>query len=320
MGYLRNRIITYAIIWFIALNFDFILPRIAPGNAAEILANGGRLPALQVQQLEQRFGLLQPVTVQYLLFLKGVFLNFPPDFGFSYQYFPASVSQLFFQRLPDTAFLIVIGLALAMTLSYLAASISSLRRGGKFEMGTLYTSVALQGTPVYWFSMVLLWIFAVSLKLLPISGQVDASLEGFNYMLSFLEHSILPMSVMTIATFGQWYLLLRGSSQQILQSDYILAAKSRGLSEETIARRYVLRNSLLPVISLASLFLGNMISIAVLVETVFGYSGVGDLFVDGVINRDYPVLEGSFFYVTTIVIIGAVIGEIVLQRLDPRIK
>ena len=321
MGYLRNRVITYIVIWFIALNLDFLSPRIAPGNAAEILANGGRLPQVQVHELLIRFGLQQPVFVQYILFLKSIFLSFPPDFGFSYQYFPATVSNLFLSRLPSTALLIVSGFALGVAISYLAASFSSLRRGGKFEMGSLYTSIALHGTPVYWIAMVLLWVFAVDLPLFPLYGQVGVGVgSGLGYVASFLDHAILPIIAMTLATFGQWYLLLRGSTQQILQSDYIMAAKSRGLPDKTVARKYILRNSLLPVISLASLSLGNLISIAVLIESVFGYSGIGDLFVDGVVNRDYPVLEGSFFYVTTIVVIAALIGDIILQRMDPRLQ
>ncbi len=321
MGYLRNRVITYVVIWFIALNLDFLIPRIAPGNAAEILANGGRLPQVQVHELLIRFGLQQPVFVQYVLFLKSIFLSFPPDFGFSYQYFPATVSDLFLSRLPSTALLIATGFVLGVAISYLAASVSSLRRGGKFEMGSLYASIALHGTPVYWIAMVLLWVFAVDIPLFPLYGQVGVGVgSGFGYVVSFLDHAILPIIAMTLATFGQWYLLLRGSTQQILQSDYIMAAKSRGLPDKTVARKYILRNSLLPVISLASLSLGNLISIAVLIESVFGYSGIGDLFVDGVVNRDYPVLEGSFFYVTTIVVVAALIGDIILQRMDPRLQ
>jgi peptide/nickel transport system permease protein len=321
LGYLRGRIITYIIIWFIALNLDFLIPRLAPGNAAEILANGGRLPQAQVHDLLIRFGLDKPVYVQYVLFLKSIFLSFPPDFGFSYQYYPATVSSLFLSRLPSTALLIGCGLTFGIVISYLAASVSSLRRGGKFEMGSLYTSLALHGTPVYWIAMVLLWIFAVEIPLFPLYGQVGVGVSsGIGYALSFLHHAVLPIIAMTLATFGQWYLLLRGSTQQILQSDYIMAAKSRGLPDRIVARKYILRNSLLPVISLVSLYLGNLISIAVLIESVFGYSGIGDLFVDGVVNRDYPVLEGSFFYVIAIVVIAAVVGDIILQRMDPRLQ
>ncbi|MFI5419672.1 MAG: hypothetical protein ACHQ1H_01760, partial [Nitrososphaerales archaeon] len=187
MGYLRSRLITYIIIWFVALNLDFLIPRIAPGNAAEILANGGRLPLVQVHELAVRFGLLQPVYVQYVLFLKSIFLSFPPDFGFSYQYYPATVSGLFLTRLPATALLIGTGLALGIAISYLAASVSSLRRGGKFEMGSLYTSIALHGTPVYWIAMVLLWVFAVDIPLFPLYGQVGVGVgSGSDYVLSFL--------------------------------------------------------------------------------------------------------------------------------------
>jgi peptide/nickel transport system permease protein len=321
MGYLRDRALTYLFVFLVVVNLAFILPRLAPGNAAQILANGGRLPGNEVALLEARFGLNQPLLTQYYLFLKGLFLTFPPDFGYSYQYYPASVTGLFFQRLPATAFLIVVSLALAILISYAAAAASVLKRGGKLEVGTLYTSILFHATPAYWIALVLLWIFAVDLKWFPMFGDVSATASTTaSYVASFLWHAVLPIATMTTAIFGQIYLLLRGSTQQVLKSDYVLAVRSRGLRDRIIATRYVLRNSLLPVVSLLAFSLGNLISIAVLIEAVFGYAGIGDLFVDGVVNRDYPVLQGSFFYVATIVVIAGLLGDILLRRLDPRLR
>ena len=312
---------TYIGVWFVTLNLAFFIPRFAPGNAADILAGSGKLPQETVKLLTVEFGLNQSLFTQYILFLKGTLLTFPPNFGFSFQYFPNSVSSIILQRLPASIFLMAVSFALAIAISYGAAVLSSQRRGGKFELGALYSSLLFHATPVFWTALILLWIFGVDLKLFPIYGIISATVTGgLDSIISLLWHSILPIAAMTSAIFGQIYLLLRGSTQQILKSDYVTAAKTRGLKDRIVATRYILRNSLLPVVSLLAFSLGSLVSISVLIESVFGFAGVGDLFVDAVFNRDYPVLEGGFFYVTLFVIIGGLIGDIILARLDPRIR
>jgi peptide/nickel transport system permease protein len=169
--------------------------------------------------------------------------------------------------------------------------------------------------------MVLIWIFAVTLGWLPVYGSVGFKPgTGSDYIFSVITHVILPMITLTAAIFGQNYFVLRGASQEAIKSDYVLAAKARGLRKRTIALGYVLRNSLLPLISLTGYSIANILSAVTLVEAVFGYTGVGDLIVDGILNRDYPVLEGCFFYMTVIVVIGGLIGDLVLLKLDPRLR
>jgi peptide/nickel transport system permease protein len=320
MGYLRNRIITYIVVWFVALNLAFFLPRLAPGNAAEILAGPGKLPGFAVAQLEERFGLLQPLSTQYILFLQNTVLTFPPNFGFSFEFYPLSVTDLFFQRLPVSVLLMGISLILAFSISYFAAMFTAMRRKGKVAMGTLYGSILIYATPVFWSSMILLWIFGVDLRLFPIYGSVGISItDPLSYFLSLLWHLVLPITAMTMVVFAQLYLLLRGSTLAVLKSDYVTAAKSRGLKNRIVAQRYILRNSLLPVVSLLAFSLGTLVSVSVLIETVFGFAGVGDSFVDAVFTRDYPVLQGDLFYLTSFVIIAGLLGDIILRRLDPRL-
>ncbi|MHB8700110.1 MAG: ABC transporter permease [Nitrososphaerales archaeon] len=320
MGYLRNRIITYALVWFVVVNLAFVIPRLAPGTPAEVLANNGRLPAQTVILLTHRFGLDKPLLTQYILYLKNIFLVFPPNFGYSFQYFPQTATGMFFSRLPATLLLMAVSFILAFFISYIATALSSTRRGGKFEGGALYSSILFHSTPAFWTSMVLLWIFAVFVHFFPLYGLVSPTATGFAYVTSLLWHLVLPTTALTITLFGQIYLLLRGSTQQVLGSDYVKAAVGRGLRDRIVATKYILRNSLLPVVSLFSFSFGELISIIILIESVFGYAGVGDLFVDAVFNRDYPVLEAGFFYATTIVIIMGLFGDILLARLDPRVK
>lgn len=321
MDFLKRRILISLAVFFVAVHLDFILPRLVPGNAAQIFASGTKLPAVAIRLIEARFGLDQPVYIQYYLFMTRLFTNWPPDFGFSYTYYPIPVSDIILVRLPWTILLITVSFFLSFEISYMLAAISCLRRGGKAEIASLYTSIVFWSTPAFWIGMILIWVFGVTLGWFPIFGNYEfGSGSGVNFVYSALVHAILPIITLTAVVFGQSYFILRGAAQETLKSDYVFAAKARGLRDRVIAFGYILRNSLLPVISLMGYSIASLVSAVVVVEFVFGYTGLGDLIVDSIINRDYPVLEGSFFYVTVIVIIAGLIGDVIMLRLDPRLR
>ncbi len=321
MDFIRRRILVSIVAFIAVINLDFILPRLVPGSAAEIFASGTKLPSVAVKLIEARLGLNQPLEFQYFLYLKGIFGSWPPYFGVSYQYYPEPVTQLIGEKLPWTILLIVSSFALSATISFVLAGFSAMRRGGKLEFVSVYGSILFWSTPAFWVGMILLWSFSFHLGWLPQSGNTGFNPgSGLDYVVAVITHAILPIITLTAIIFGQNYILLRGATQEVLKSDYVVAAKSRGLRNHVVAFGYIVRNSLLPVVSLLGYSVATIISAVILVEAVFGYSGVGDLIVDAIHNRDYPVLEGAFFYVTLIVIIGALIGDFLLLRLDPRLK
>ena len=312
--------LTYIAVFVVVLNFDFILPRIAPGNAAETLSAGYTSPQLEKALLEQRFGLNHPLIVQYYHYLTGIFTQFPPNFGFSFQYYPTPVSVLLETRIGWTIGLILVSLALAFIIAYSMVVVTALRRGGKGETTSTISSILLQATPVYFSGLIILWVFSIAFNWFPAFGKFTIGATGLNYVTSVIRHGVLPVVTLTAGILGQYYLLLRGSVQETLKSDYVSAASLRGLTERRISTRYVLRNALIPVISVVSFSLATLVSLAVLVEAVFGYAGLGDLVVDAAINRDYPTLEGSLFVITIMIIVGGLIGDIALTRLDPRLR
>ena len=304
----------------VVINLDFILPRLVPGNAAQILS-GGFGKTSEIQVLQARYGLNDSVTTQYVIYMKGIFWSWPPNLGISFFYFPTTVTALISERIGWSLLLIVASLALSLVLVYGMALISAQNRGGKFEIGALYGSISLHSIPVYWLAMVLLWEFSVVLGWLPVTGSYDLnSPSGLGYVIGVVRHAILPVIALSLSLIGQNYLVLRGSMQEALKSDYVIAAKSRGLRGRIVASRYVVRNSLLPLVSLLTFSLSGLISRVVLVEVVFGYPGMGDLIIDGILNHDYPVLEGSFFVLSSLVVLFGLIGDILLVRLDPRLR
>jgi peptide/nickel transport system permease protein len=316
--YLVRRVIIYVVVIIVVFNLDFILPRLAPGNAVQINTPTVNT-ATRVSLMEQVFGLNLPVWTQYTNYVSNVFLHWPPNFGFSYFYYPTTVMDLFLSKITWTLLLILSSLCIAFVMAYLLAARSSLSRGGKFEFGAVYTSILFRSMPVFWTAMVLFWVFIVWLKWLP-WGNACAGCTGIDYVLSGLYHTVLPVFALALATFGEQYLILRGSVQEVLKSEYVLAARTRGFRDRVIAFGYIIRNSLLPLVSVLSFSIAQLISMSVLVEAVFGFNGVGDLLVDAVAKRDYPVLQGGLFMITLIIVAGGLIGDLVLVRLDPRLR
>jgi peptide/nickel transport system permease protein len=320
LWFLTRRILTYIIVFLVTINLDFLFPRLLPGNAAISLITGGLTSQREIALLTVRFGLNQPILTQYYLYLKSIFLSFPPFFGVSFEYYPTTVSSLIIQRIPFTALLLAMSLLLGGLVSYTMTVLGVLRRKGKYEIGALWSAVVFLSTPVFWIALILLWIFAIQYRLFPAYGIANPNSSGIGYVLSVLWHSVLPVVTMTAGIFAHWYLVIRSSTQQVLKSDYVTAARNRGLKERVVATKYIMRNSLLPIVSVAAFSVAALISLSILIEAVFGYAGVGDLFADAIFERDYPVLEGGFFWVMIIIIAAGLIGDFLLTRLDPRIR
>jgi peptide/nickel transport system permease protein len=320
VNFLVKRALISVLIFIFVINLVFFLPRLVPGNAADILASSFHLPSQAVILISERLGLNQPLSVQYVTYLKNMFTTFPPYFGVSYLYYPTTVSDLFAARIPWSLMLMLVSIFLGFFLAYIMTRFTSTRRGGKLEATTLYASIALNSVPVFWLAMILLLMFSIDLRWFPVFGNVDVTATGVDYYVSIISHAILPIICLTLPLFGSNYLILRGSTQEVLGSDYVTAAKLRGLKDGNLASRYIVRNSLLPLVSVTAFSLASLISRLILVEAVFGYPGVGDLLVDAVVSRDYPVLEGSLFYLTVMILVGGLIGDYLLTRLDPRLR
>lgn len=320
LNYLRRRIVTYVAVFAVMLNLDFILPRIAPGNAVDALISGFSNPGVQRAILTNRFGLNQPILTQYYHYLQNVLTRFPPNFGFSFQFYPTSVSVLIETRLWWTIGLILVSLGLAFVIAYLMTVLSVIHRAGKTESSLAASAIFLHSTPAFFTGLLILWIFAMNLHWFPVFGKVSVGLQSSSYVASVLWHAVLPVIVLTGSILGEYYLLLRGSVQEVIKADYVSAASLRGLSGFMVTTRYIMRNSLLPLVSVISFHFAGLISRAVVVEAVFGYAGIGDLIVDATLSRDYPVLEGSLFVLTVVVILGGLIGDLIMTRLDPRLR
>jgi len=173
--------------------------------------------------------------------------------------------------------------------------------------------------PVFWLGFILLSVFAVYLRILPAGGMTSITISGGFNVLDYLWHLILPMTALTLINLANFSLLVRSSMIEVLDQNYIMTARGKGLSENLVFYRHALRNGLLPTVTMLGLFVGAILTGAILTETVFSWPGLGSLTYASITSRDYPVVLALFFMFSILTIFSNLITDIVYGLLDPRI-
>jgi peptide/nickel transport system permease protein len=319
--YLLRRTIYAGITFLAVIMLNFFLPRLLPGSPADILAAGSRLGALKAAQLTKQFALDQPIQVQFVKYLEGIF-QLPPNFGYSYQY-QQPVYNVVMTKLPWTIFLIGTATIITAIVGLFIGLVCAYRRGTRLDVANITISMILWTVPYFWLALIMLWIFGVDLKLVPFVGNlsVTASNESLTqYIADVLSHSVLPIVSVVITTYAQYTLIMRSTTIEVIREDFITVAKAKGLSTNQIVFRHVAKNALLPMITMIALNLGYVVSGAILVEIVFSYPGVGYLIYQAVTNHDYPLIQGTFFILALAVIAANFLADALLAAIDPRIR
>jgi peptide/nickel transport system permease protein len=319
--YIIRRAIYALIALAIVIVINFMLPRLLPGSPADILASGSRLGALKAQQLTEEFGLNQPLSVQFVKYLEGIF-QLPPNFGISYEY-QRSVFQVVMSRLPWTVFLIGTATVITAVFGLLIGLVSAYHHGKKLDLTNITVSMILWTVPYFWIAMILLWVFGVHFGWFPISNNLsfNAATEGpIRYFIDIMQHAALPIISIVITTYAQYMLIMRSTTLDVIKEDFVTVTKAKGLSTNRILFRHIAKNAMLPMITMIALNLGYVVSGAILVEIVFSYPGVGLLIYQAVTTHDYPLIQGTFFILATAVIVVNFLADILLAVIDPRIR
>ncbi|MFY0988855.1 ABC transporter permease [Halomonas sp. C05BenzN] len=313
------RLLKAVIVLFMIIIFNFILIQLAPGDPAAILAGeAGATDEEFLRQLRERFGLDQPVHVQLWRYVSGVAML---DFGFSYrQQMP--VLDLILARLPATLLLTGTAFVLSLVLGIVAGSLAAARV--KKPSGSIIMALALvfYATPLFWVALMSVVLFSVYLDLLPAYGMftVGAGHTGLALVLDVGRHLVLPATTLALFFMAIYTRMTRASMLEASQQDYVKTARAKGLKNGVIQRRHILRNALLPIITLAGLQAGQMVGGAILTETVFAWPGIGRLMFEALQQRDYNLLLGIFFFSAALVIVFNIITDLVYRLADPRIK
>ena len=312
-AYVAKRALVAIALVLVVGTLNFAILHLAPGGPETIFLNPRITPAARALILKS-FGLDRPIQEQYLLYLEGMVTG---NWGLSY-FYTESAFNVVASRIPATLLLMLPSLILTVLVGILMG-ILSVRRPYSF-VDRFLSSFAFffYSMPVFWLGFILLTFFAVTLSVLPAGGMISITTTGFD-VVDYLRHLILPMTALTLINLASFSLLVRSSMLEVLDQNYIVTARGKGLSERLVFYRHALRNGLLPTVTMLGLFVGSILSGAILTETVFSWPGLGSLTFDSISRRDYPVVLALFFIFSILTILSNLITDIVYGILDPRI-
>jgi len=280
----------------------FSLVRLIPGDPAELLL-GEDYTQEAAEELRAEWGLDKPIYIQYLFFLKQLLHG---DLGDSIRS-GRPVTQELLERFKNTVQLAILAVILASVIGISAGIIAGTRPFSLIDSLTMVGAVAGVSMPVFWLGLMLIYLFAVNLNWLPAVG------------IGGIKHLILPgitLSAFTMATIARQS---RSSMLEVMEQDYITTARSKGLTESRIIRRHAIKNAMIPIITVQGVMIGRLLGGSIVTETVFAYPGMGKLLIDGIVGRDYPIVQGAIlFYALSFSMINLIV-DLTYVFFDPRI-
>lgn len=317
--YIIKRFFQSIIVIFAILLINFLIINLAPGDPARFMGGEIALSSPEyLQAIRERWGLDKPVYERFLVYLYNLLRG---DLGYSYRYLQP-VSTLIAERLPTTLLLTITSTLLAFFIGTYLGLRAVRKVGGKLD--TILTTImfVFWSIPSFWLGIILIMIFGVHLKILPISGLVSVReiKTGIWYYLDILYHSILPITTLTLITIPIYYKLTRDTALNQLSEDYVTTFRAVGIDEGRLFKKHIFRNAILPPVTVFGLQLGYAIAGAALIETVFGWPGMGRLLLDSIYMRDYPVIMGIYLVISISVVLSNFIVDLVYMLLDPRVR
>jgi len=292
----------------------FAMMHLAPGGPLAVYTLNPTITAQDIERIKHVFGLDQPLYIQYLKWATGMFTG---NWGNTF-FGGRPVLDVILERIPATFLLMGSGMSLAIVIGMLIGILGAVRRYSVFDyLATTGAMVALS-FPTFWFGLMAIFIFALKLGLLPSGGMY--TLGGEEGVLDLLRHLILPTVVLALVLVAQWSRYTRSSFLEVIHQDYIRTAKSKGLSDFRVLFRHAFPNAVAPLIALAGIQLPWLFSGALVTETIFGWPGIGRLFVDSLTMKEYPVLMGMVMLTAAAVIIGNLLADVINALIDPRIR
>ncbi len=297
----------------------FSLVHLAPGDAALVIAgdSGAGDPEL-IEEIREDLGLDDPYLIQLSRYVGDVASG---DLGTSYR-FNEPVTSLIGDRIWPTILLVTTALLFAIVIGVLVGIFTARRPESPVSHGVTVFSLVGYSMPVFWTGYLLIIAFASNVRWFPVAGMRDVRFEGnrFEEWLDIAHHLVLPALTLGLIYLAQYSRLSRASMLEVLQSDYVRTARAKGLAERKVVYKHALRNAVIPVITIAGLQFGALLSGALLVETVFNWPGLGRLAADSVFQRDAPVLLGVLICSAALVVVINILTDVVYRMIDPRIR
>ena len=331
--YIVARLLLAPLMLWTIITIVFLLLRATPGDPADAIL-GVRAPESAKAALREELGLNSPLPVQYLIYL-GQILRF--DLGSSLTSRGQSVWEVIQQYFPATVELSLLGILVALTIGMTVGVISAMRPNTVWDLGGRLFGIITYALPLFWVGMIMQLIFAVQLRWFPLGTRFPVgvptpntitglylvdSLLSFNFGQFFtaLYYLTLPCFTLGLLLSGIFERIVRVNLRKTLQSEYVEAARARGIGEGTILFSHALKNALIPVITVMGLTFAALLGGAVLTEVTFSWPGLGNRLYEAISLRDYPTVQGIMVFFGSIVVFASILIDIVNALIDPRIR
>jgi len=315
------------------LTLVFIILRVLPGDPVSVIL-GPKAPPEVVEELRKALGLDKPLHIQYIDYLGKILHG---DFGLSY-YWKIPVRDLLWPRFLATLELSLLAMVIAIALGVTLGALGALKRNTVIDVVTRLIGVASYAVPVFLLGLMMQLILGVYLGLFPISGRIsseyigqfrpitglyliDTLIQGrLDIFVDVLKHLVMPATALGFIISGVINRMTRQSLLEVLDKEFIIAARARGIPEDRILTKYALRNALIPILTIAGMQFALLLAGAVLTESTFSYPGLGTFLVTSVTYRDYNAIQGAIVLYAIVVVIVNTITDILYAFIDPRVR
>lgn len=319
--YLLKRLILMIPVLLGITIISFGVMKMAPGDPTSLVTDlNPNMNEEAIKRIRAHYGLDQPWYVQYFKWLRNMLML---DFGRSFAPDNRPVIDKILERIPITILLNVISMVLILTVAIPIGVMSAVKQNSLFDRGTTVFVFLGFAVPTFWLALLLMILFGVKLEWLPISGFRSlnyASLSPVGQVLDIAKHLILPIFVSAFGGLAGMSRYMRSNMLEVIRQDYITTARAKGLDERTVIFKHALRNALLPVVTLLGLSVPGLIGGSVIFETIFAIPGMGQLFYQSVMMRDYPTIMGILVIGAVLTLLGNLVADLCYSVADPRIR
>ncbi|WP_196161790.1 ABC transporter permease [Reinekea sp. G2M2-21] len=323
MAFIFRRLAFYIVAIFVAITFNFLIPRLMPGDPVDALfvAAGGKIPPEALAGYKEMLGFVDgPLWVQYLQYLKSVLTL---DLGPTIMMFPVPVTKILGNAFPWTMTLSLIAILTSVIIGCFIGLYASYNRGGFVDRFFPIFWQFVASMPQAVTALFIFFAFAMTLKWFPLGFGFDPDLDpAFNwpFIQSILHHAVLPLVTIILSAIAMWIFTMRNAMVNVLGEDYITMAKAKGLSSNRVMIHYAARNAILPVVTAVSMALGFAVTGQVFIEQVYNYPGVGQLIIKATSARDYPLMQACFLLIVVFVLVANFVADVLYVFLDPRLR
>ena len=323
MGFLSRRLVFYFVAFLVAVSLNFTLPRMMPGDPFEIMfaAAQGKMAPEQIPALKAQFGFIDgPWYVQYVEYIKNIFVW---ELGPSIMMFPTPVTEVIGFALPWTLLLAGVATSISIAIGTTMGVYAAYHRGQWFDRVLSPGFLVLGAFPAVVVALLLFYFFGLIMEIFPISYGYNPDLDpgfSFEFITSVIYHGTLPIFSLVIVSLGGWLFGMRNSMINLLGEDFITMAKAKGLDKNRIMFQYAARNAILPVVTTISMAIAFVVGGALFTEIVFNYPGLGNLMLNAVQTRDYPLIQALMLIIVICVLIANFAADLLYLWLDPRLR